>query len=1066
MSLVVLAVASLAVLSIVSAEEWFWTTKKAPQLELAYKPEEEEDVAWVGTLNGELHALDTRTGDILWTTDVGGSTIRSFQSMDSFDDGVVVPGSDGSIYVHSQGELKRFPLTIPDFVEQSPMFQVLPNGRRLTIVGSKTDKVFQLDAITGKVVRSFSSDGDDSSQPTTDTEPQTDQSERKSDNGNKILLVNRHDYRVRAFDEESGKEVWNFTFGVVDPISDKFAAPMIAADNQVIQLRAKSLLDRVRNVWRSPLPVSSAATGLGKESFIVAKSSTMPLLTNGRQPSAATSSSATVKRIILEDGMVQLYVSPQERPLPSPGPDQSKPGKEASKALTVFANENGDDVCAVYGKDQCSVTLGEHKVVPLALEGLGPYSNTSRASNASIPSNTPPSDIVSRLLIAALIMLPLIALYIAAKTRTPEVAAREVKTTTEKALVLSRPKVSDSELAELGLNRTTVKTVEDEAVVPLVNDNEEEQLLNDGGKKVGKLTVYMAKVKGYGGNGTIVVEGRFEDRPVAVKRMQSALYDRASKEIDFLIQSEGHSNVVRYLAKEETVDFVYLALELCEMTLDQAVEEQLKEGPIVDASQAWIPDDLRQFLAELTSATNHLHVNGIVHCDIKPQNVLVVPRAQKSIQEKTFGSRWIPKLSDMGLSRNVDTEQSSFRLRSQATHTDTKGNGVGGGTVGWRAPELLVRSKDKKSRLSRKVDVFSLGCVFYYLLHDGSHPFGEWLQRESHIVLGNPVALEKLSALFAESSHLIGEMIAFDPAQRPSTAACLSDPLLWPAKNRLEFVCDVSNRLEKVDPNSAALKDLELRSKKVFPGGGGWVALLEPTLERDVNASKHRKYDVTSFRDLLRYIRNKRHHFDEDPELSKVLSWDPVAFLRVFCTSFPELLPQTFNWALRNCGTEPKFVEVFGGHEVVMERVSRMPPAVDEPAASSSCRRKTHHLAEQERAWWISDWANDFPDLPPIIPPPSFNHKSMLCQHWERSGGQFCVMGSKCGFAHGLVELRLLPESSRPSTDSPQKGPSRLGNGNGAGRGSAEKRPPPTVSRTSYSRPPNGRKGFPTLPGS
>lgn len=34
-----------------------------------------------------------------------------------------------------------------------------------------------------------------------------------------------------------------------------------------------------------------------------------------------------------------------------------------------------------------------------------------------------------------------------------------------------------------------------------------------------------------------------------------------------LIKSDGHPNVVRYFLKEEKNDFVYLGLQLCEMTL-------------------------------------------------------------------------------------------------------------------------------------------------------------------------------------------------------------------------------------------------------------------------------------------------------------------------------------------------------------------------------------------------------------------------------------------------------------------------------------------------------------------
>ena len=44
-----------------------------------------------------------------------------------------------------------------------------------------------------------------------------------------------------------------------------------------------------------------------------------------------------------------------------------------------------------------------------------------------------------------------------------------------------------------------------------------------------------------------------------------------------------------------------------------------------------------------------------------------------------------------------------------------------GGTFGWKAPELLT---DKKTKIyCNKIDIFALGCLFYYVLTGGRHPF-------------------------------------------------------------------------------------------------------------------------------------------------------------------------------------------------------------------------------------------------------------------------------------------------------------------------------------------------------
>jgi serine/threonine-protein kinase/endoribonuclease IRE1 len=94
------------------------------------------------------------------------------------------------------------------------------------------------------------------------------------------------------------------------------------------------------------------------------------------------------------------------------------------------------------------------------------------------------------------------------------------------------------------------------------------------------------------------------------------------------------------------------------------------------------------------------------------------------------------------------------------------------GTVGWRAPEILrgeVKLDDvsddnsmssrgstgtltsvqstpntaKPTRLTKSVDIFALGCLFYYTLTSGGHPFGDRFEREVNI-LKNVKSLEGL----------------------------------------------------------------------------------------------------------------------------------------------------------------------------------------------------------------------------------------------------------------------------------------------------------------------------------
>lgn len=130
----------------------------------------------------------------------------------------------------------------------------------------------------------------------------------------------------------------------------------------------------------------------------------------------------------------------------------------------------------------------------------------------------------------------------------------------------------------------------------------------------------------------------------------------------------------------------------------------------------------------------------------------------------------------MGLAKKLDIDQSSFSGIDAGMWVPSKSFLITSlaGSFGWKAPEVL---RGGAVRLTKAVDVFSLGCLIYYILTK-SHPFGEKYiftiscfilifcryEREFNILNGRS-NLRDVSA-WPEAYHLIKSMICTNPEER------------------------------------------------------------------------------------------------------------------------------------------------------------------------------------------------------------------------------------------------------------------------------------------------------------
>lgn len=398
--------------------------------------------------------------------------------------------------------------------------------------------------------------------------------------------------------------------------------------------------------------------------------------------------------------------------------------------------------------------------------------------------------------------------------------------------------------------------------------------LGDGDIRIGKITFNPSHVLGKGCEGTFVFKGAFEQRQVAVKRLLPECFTLADREVSLLRESDAHENVVRYFCTEQDRQFKYIAVELCAATLQDYVE-----GPRANELKQQI--DKLDILYQATSGLMHLHSLNIVHRDIKPQNVLL------SLPDRS--NRIRAMISDFGLCKKLNLGKASFSRRSGVTGTD-----------GWIAPEMI-----KGHRTTTAIDIFSMGCVFYYVITNGFHPFGDTLKRQANI-LSHEFDLRALKPNSHENvlaEELVRDMINEDANRRPTAGAILKHPIFWNEEKVLAFLQDVSDRVEKAELTTEPLRSLERNARHVVRDD--WSLHLDPEIEADLK--KYRGYQGISVRDLLRALRNKKHHYHElSSEVQKALGAMPIEFTRYWINRFPHLVSHSYH-AYSICCTEHIF---------------------------------------------------------------------------------------------------------------------------------------------------------------
>ena len=233
------------------------------------------------------------------------------------------------------------------------------------------------------------------------------------------------------------------------------------------------------------------------------------------------------------------------------------------------------------------------------------------------------------------------------------------------------------------------------------------------------------------------------DRQVALKLMRPGLATDAVFVERFRSEARAaarlsHPNVVAVYDQGEDQGDVFLAMELVPgKTLRDVIHE---EAPLTAREALAI---LEPVLAALRAA----HAAGLVHRDVKPENVIV--RHDGEV-----------KVADFGLARAV---------ASEATANQT---GVLLGTVSYLSPEQV-----EGGAATARSDVYAAGLLLFEMLTGRKAVTGDSPIQIAyrHVQGGVPRPSSIISAVSADLDELVAQATALDPADRfPSAAEFLA----------------------------------------------------------------------------------------------------------------------------------------------------------------------------------------------------------------------------------------------------------------------------------------------------
>ena len=258
------------------------------------------------------------------------------------------------------------------------------------------------------------------------------------------------------------------------------------------------------------------------------------------------------------------------------------------------------------------------------------------------------------------------------------------------------------------------------------------------GKTVAQYKIL--EILGKGGMGQVYKAHDTQlDRTVVLKLLSSELLTNDTARKRFAREARlasvlDHPNICMIYEIQEKDNQFFIVMQYVEgQTLKQTINNQ----PLAN-------NTLISIALQVADALSSAHDVGIVHRDIKPQNIMITPRGQA-------------KVLDFGLAKNIYEKNSLTRQLDMMGIIETPG------TPAYMSPE-----QSRRERIDRRSDIFSFGTVLYEMA-TGIKPFTGKDPREiiKSVCEQTPRAVTELNSNIAPGfQELLERSMAKDPDKR------------------------------------------------------------------------------------------------------------------------------------------------------------------------------------------------------------------------------------------------------------------------------------------------------------